>query len=101
MQPLVWDKYPEPVRVVLSGSLAVIAIALFFAHSWIGASAFMLIAALAFNTQYRLQIDPAARTCDQRTLIKPFGAGKTVSFDEVKHIQLSFVSGETPYYRAA
>jgi hypothetical protein len=101
VSPFVWDRYPTAARLGLTFLvLAVSGIFIAAKLPWI-AGIGIILAAIAFHTEYRLTLDPSTRTYIRETYLKPFGVPVTGSFDEVRHIHIDVsTSSESPpiYY---
>jgi len=89
MERFVWDKYESPVRLSITLLAMTGAAIMFLAGFYILAGVSILIAAIAFHTEYSFRIDPDGRTYEKRMFVKPFGTPKIGSLDDIHCIGLS------------
>ncbi|HVT10759.1 MAG TPA: hypothetical protein VHE55_00715 [Fimbriimonadaceae bacterium] len=94
MEPFVFDLYPKGLRIGITVTLLICALILFPMHAGYLAAIFILAAAIAFHTEYRLVLDPKNQTYTRLTLVKPFGAPQTGSFGELDCIEVSMESSQ-------
>jgi len=102
MERFLWDRYPSVARVGITCGAMGVALFMFFNHQSGPAVIPILLAAIAFHTEYSFSIDPVARTYRRRTLVSPFVPPKTGSLNEIRCIGITTV--ETDHivsYRAS
>ncbi len=99
MEPLVFDRYETPVRIFLTGVLAIAALVMAVLGILVLAAIFLLGSAIAFHSEYRLIIDLTDRTYEKRILVRPFGQAVTGPLDDLEAICIQTVATqyETKY----
>jgi hypothetical protein len=94
MEIKVWDRYDLATRLVLTLLLLGLSIIPISAGLSQWAAIPIFCAAIAFHVEWKLIVDPATRTYERRTLLRPFGAPQRGSMDEIMCVRVSLAMGQ-------